>query len=266
MPTHLLAWNPKRWDWKELPEVVAAFRSGKSLVKQWSCGTVKRIEVGDRAFLIRVGLEPKGIFGHGTVTKGSYEDVHWEDESKTCQYVKFQIDGIVDPTNDSIIPRVRLDEHPFASMHWDTQMSGVRIPEEIVDSLDSEWDTWTSVEQFSIPEQMEEADTYVEGTKSLITINSFERNPEARKACISHYGAVCIICDFDFSMTYGKLGEGFIHVHHLALIAARKSNYVLDPIEDLRPVCPNCHAMIHRRRKLLYSIDEVKKTLRAKVS
>jgi hypothetical protein len=29
-------------------------------------------------------------------------------------------------------------------------------------------------------------------------------------------------------------------------------------INDLIPVCPNCHAMIHRRKPAAYSIEEVK--------
>ena len=31
----------------------------------------------------------------------------------------------------------------------------------------------------------------------------------------------------------------------------------VDPIEGLRPVCPNCHSMIHKRREA-YTIEAVK--------
>jgi len=51
----------------------------------------------------------------------------------------------------------------------------------------------------------------------------------------------------NFAKIYGKLGKGFIHVHHLKPIATRKGKtYTLDPKKDLIPVCPNCHAMLHR--------------------
>ncbi|MEI8372579.1 MAG: hypothetical protein WCJ35_07065 [Planctomycetota bacterium] len=33
--------------------------------------------------------------------------------------------------------------------------------------------------------------------------------------------------------------------------------YKVDPVNDLRPVCANCHAILHRL-KPAYSIDEVK--------
>jgi 5-methylcytosine-specific restriction protein A len=34
--------------------------------------------------------------------------------------------------------------------------------------------------------------------------------------------------------------------------------YTLNPINDLRPVCPNCHAIIHKKNPP-FTIDEVKK-------
>jgi 5-methylcytosine-specific restriction protein A len=37
-------------------------------------------------------------------------------------------------------------------------------------------------------------------------------------------------------------------VHHLRPLAEIGAEYVLDPEVDLRPVCPNCHAMLHRTR------------------
>lgn len=54
-----------------------------------------------------------------------------------------------------------------------------------------------------------------------------------------------MVCGFNFSKFYGKIGEGFIHVHHLQELSSIGHEYEVDPIEDLRPVCPNCHAMLH---------------------
>ena len=65
------------------------------------------------------------------------------------------------------------------------------------------------------------------------------------------------LCGFDFGLTYGEVGHGFIHSHHLRELSDIGEQYVIDPINDLRPVCPNCHAIIHKR-KPPYSIDEVK--------
>jgi 5-methylcytosine-specific restriction protein A len=77
------------------------------------------------------------------------------------------------------------------------------------------------------------------------------------------HGKTCAVCGFDGSSTYGRNGEGLIHVHHLLEIAGVGKEYEVDPSKDLIPVCPNCHAMIHRRRPA-YSIAEVKKMLKVK--
>ncbi len=102
---------------------------------------------------------------------------------------------------------------------------------------------------------------FVEWTKKRTVINRYERNQEARDACIKHYGAMCYIWDFDFEKIYGSIGKGFIHVHHEADISLIGSEYSVDPIKDLKPVCPNCHAMLHQKRPA-YTIDELKKIIK----
>lgn len=94
-----------------------------------------------------------------------------------------------------------------------------------------------------------------EGSKKTITVNSYERNPKAREECIKKYGVSCTICDFNFKNTYGSRGEGFIHVHHLIAVSDIGEEYEVDPVKDLRPVCPNCHAMLHRKGNI--SIEEL---------
>jgi 5-methylcytosine-specific restriction protein A len=96
-----------------------------------------------------------------------------------------------------------------------------------------------------IPEELIDGPKYTEGVKSTITVNSYERSRKARSACIAHHGTSCSVCSFMFSDFYGNIGEGFIHVHHIVPIGQIKAEYVIDPIKDLIPVCPNCHAMIH---------------------
>ncbi|MBK7600320.1 MAG: HNH endonuclease [Acidobacteria bacterium] len=96
-------------------------------------------------------------------------------------------------------------------------------------------------------------------------VNRYERDNDAREACIKHYGAVCYVCKFDFAIVYGSAFEGMIHVHHLVPIATINTEYRIDPIADLRPVCPNCHAVIHRRVPC-YTIAEVQGLLTAQIA
>jgi 5-methylcytosine-specific restriction enzyme A len=104
-------------------------------------------------------------------------------------------------------------------------------------------------------EELSQPQKYSEGAKKTVTINAFERNPKARAACIAHHGYLCAACDFDFSVTYGELGRNFIHVHHINPIAATVEEYIVDPINDLIPVCPNCHAIIHKTEPCLTIIE-----------
>lgn len=101
----------------------------------------------------------------------------------------------------------------------------------------------------------------VEGAKKQVTVNAYERDSTAKPRCISKWGTACVVCSFDFGAAYGELGQGFIHVHHLRPIHTIGESYELDPENDLRPVCPNCHSMLHRRRTAL-SIEELADQLR----
>lgn len=112
-----------------------------------------------------------------------------------------------------------------------------------------------------LPEEVDASSAIWEGAVSRITVNAYERDPEARRLCIAHYGAKCVICPIDFGAKYGDVAEGLIHVHHLKPISEVGASYVVDPVEDLRPVCPNCHAVIHLRNDPPYSIDEVRALL-----
>lgn len=96
-----------------------------------------------------------------------------------------------------------------------------------------------------------------EGIKRTIIVNSYERNPKARQKCISKWKAICAVCGFDFEKIYGEIGKNFIHVHHKVKISDIGNTYEVDPINDLVPVCPNCHAMLHKKEPPI-PIDELK--------
>lgn len=98
--------------------------------------------------------------------------------------------------------------------------------------------------------------SYVEGGRIALKVNAFERSTAARARCIAHYGTSCVVCGFNASESYGDQVAGLIHVHHIRPLAEIGESYAVDPVADLRPVCPNCHAVIHSRNPA-YSIEEV---------
>lgn len=106
---------------------------------------------------------------------------------------------------------------------------------------------------------------FSEGKKITVTVNGYERCPKARAECIAIYGHRCYVCGMSFEHMYGTFAKDFIHVHHIQPLHVIGKEYEVDPKEDLRPVCPNCHTMLHKtengipmtikRLKLLYSVS-----------
>ena len=101
---------------------------------------------------------------------------------------------------------------------------------------------------------------YTEGEVYEAVLNHYERSREARDACIAVKGYRCAVCGFDFEQTYGEIGRGFIHVHHLMPISNIGQAYQLYPATDLVPVCPNCHNMLHRKEPP-YTIEEIQQSM-----
>ena len=98
----------------------------------------------------------------------------------------------------------------------------------------------------SYPDEIRDDVGYLEGARKTVIVNAYERNAEARKRCIEHYGYDCTACGVNLESRYGPTGRELIHVHHVKPLATCSGSYQVDPIQDLRPVRPNCHAIIHR--------------------
>lgn len=116
--------------------------------------------------------------------------------------------------------------------------TGIQIDEELIDELKKD-------------------NVYYEGGVEQVIINKYSRSTLARQKCIEKYGTRCSVCGFDFGRQYGALGKGFIHVHHLVPISSIKGMKEIT-CDDLRPVCPNCHAMLHKGK---LSIEELKRII-----
>lgn len=101
------------------------------------------------------------------------------------------------------------------------------------------------IHDVQLPEDLPDGVEYQEGTVQQIKVNRYERDKKAREACLSHYGYVCQVCYVRLSDIYGAIAETLIHVHHIKPISEIGESYIVDPVTDLIPVCPNCHAVIH---------------------
>jgi len=123
-----------------------------------------------------------------------------------------------------------------------------------------DWYASDSEDKTRIPEEVPVKSHYVEGASKEITVNAFERDRKGRAACLAHYGYKCNVCNFNFESVYGEIGQNYIHVHHRIPMSKIKKKYILHPVNDLVPVCPNCHAMIHRTEPAL-EVEALKKEI-----
>lgn len=136
------------------------------------------------------------------------------------------------------------------------------LEEKLLLKIDSKYYASPKYGISSIPEEVSDPEAYLEGTSKKISVNAFERNAIARKKCLEYYGYECQVCKFDFEKQYGQLGKDYIHVHHIIPLVKIKKEYKVNPITDLIPICPNCHAIIHRTKPAL-SIDTLKENINA---
>ena len=139
--TYLFAWNPKLWDWPDLPGDLRKLRKRGYLDTEWSSGRSRNVEPGSRAFLVRLGVPPKGIFGAGTVMTPPVERVHWREdkarEGRTTNFVMLRLDSLFE------MPLVTFDvlaRPPFSRYRWAVRQSGTRIPGSIADALENVWE------------------------------------------------------------------------------------------------------------------------------
>ncbi|WP_419839682.1 HNH endonuclease [Candidatus Poriferisodalis sp.] len=103
----------------------------------------------------------------------------------------------------------------------------------------------------------------IEGASKRVSVLRYETDRRARAQCIAEHGTTCQVCDIDFGAVYGDFADGYIHVHHKTPVhqAAADGEYQLDPINDLVPVCPNCHAMLHRHPDKPCSVEELRRLM-----
>lgn len=141
LPTYLFAWNPKLWDWPSLGGDIRRLARRGHLDTEWSSGRARNVEPGGRAFMVKLGEVPKGIFGAGTVMTAPVERVHWREdkalEGRTTGYVMLRLDTLLET------PLVTFDDlakPPFARYRWAVRQSGTRVPSTLADALERLWE------------------------------------------------------------------------------------------------------------------------------
>lgn len=265
MNTYLMTWNPQNWTWTKLHAQAEQTANGNSVNEPWSCGNTKRINPGERLFLLKQGPElPKGIMAAGFSSSGVYEDKHWDDarasKGEMALYVDAEWDVILDPDTEPLLPVSAFTNEELPPVHWHTQKSGITIPSQVSDLMEKLWKR--HVDAVRAPDHSataissdSEEDEFPEGKVLYRLHRTHERNPQLVKqakarAMRQHGSLACTVCDFDFFKTYGPVGENFIECHHTVPVSELEDGAVTKII-DVVLVCSNCHRMLHRRRPWL---------------
>jgi predicted HNH restriction endonuclease len=215
------------------------------------------MHVGDQV-VFYVGSQKKGIvsgvYAIGTIISEPY--IYTEDPKAHC-FNRNSVDICFDRVSKSD-PIIRKEQ----CLQIFKQLQSVH---KIADSEKESLISFINATDSLIPQELVDPDkSMTEGSKERITVNKYERNPEARRKCIEKYGAVCSICGFDFSKMYGPEFAGKIEVHHIKPLNEIDGSYVVDPEKDLIPVCPNCHMILHSKPGGgVYSPEEVKSFIRS---
>jgi 5-methylcytosine-specific restriction protein A len=112
---------------------------------EWNSGRVRNIEVGSRAFLVRVGIPPKGIFGAGHTLTEPVPTPHWRPERRAAGAIQQRLWLRLEALYP--LPPITYDDlgiPPFARFRWGVRSSGVRIPSTLADHLEDLWEVQTA--------------------------------------------------------------------------------------------------------------------------
>ena len=86
-----------------------------------------------------------------------------------------------------------------------------------------------------------------EGAKTIQIVNAYERDGRNRRAVLKLRGYRCQACDVLLEESYGQIAKNYAHVHHTRPISQVGAGYRPNLEEDFAVLCPNCHAIAHRR-------------------
>ena len=253
MTAIILGWNPDHWNDWIFSDVRGRVAATGLYLQPWSVS--HPVPAGTDVWLLLESGHSRGLIGHGVVVSDpALHDVLQQSQSSPLPSVPEgagpeQTRRVVQVAFDALLPvgeviAVDVLQNAVPAIPWD----GNEDFEFGVDPADEATirTLWRDVGPPSGPDPTLPAPgTYPQEALTRVTVNRYERDPDARRACIAHHGTSCAACGFSFEQKYGELGADFVPVHHLVPVALLGSSYDLDPLTDLVPLCANCHAMAH---------------------
>jgi 5-methylcytosine-specific restriction protein A len=145
MSTYLFAWNPALWDWPELGRRIRQLRRAGHVDIEWASGRIRAIEPGSRAFVVRLGVAPKGIIGSGVTLTAPAPGRHWIEAKSAAGipalYLRLRLEALYPAP---LVSFEDLARPPFARFRWGVRSSGTRVPSSLADALEAIWEERTA--------------------------------------------------------------------------------------------------------------------------
>lgn len=269
MTAIILGWNPDHWnDWNYTDALGHIAATGLSL-QPWSVGRHATVPAGTDAWLLLQGDHGRGLVGHGVVASDvapdAFSGLPGSDSPVASDGTPDPVRMLVQMVFDALLPpgeqiAVEVLGDALPGIAWGADdVSGLIVEPADEAAIRALW------RDFGPPPGTDPTQpvpgTYPQDTVTRVEVNRFERDPDARRACIAHHGSSCAACGFSFEQKYGGIGADFIPVHHLVPVSLLGGSYELDPITDLVPLCANCHAMAHQGLSTPRTVAELRRII-----
>ncbi|HEY8927637.1 MAG TPA: hypothetical protein VIM55_00500 [Mucilaginibacter sp.] len=133
---YLFGWNPIKWKWEGLDKDIETLSKTGKLEDNWSVVSHKTIQPGDRAYIVRLGVEPRGIFASGIVATKPYPA---ERNGRSYYRIGISLEVLLNPDRQPILGMDKLKSGNLAEQNWTPQASGISIRPQIADELEAAW-------------------------------------------------------------------------------------------------------------------------------
>jgi hypothetical protein len=132
-----MTWNPSSWGGNIRDSFLDAVLAGTPTESHWSTGgTTQALEIGNVAYLLRQGPEPRGLIARGTIVSDVYQAPHWTGNGRFVNRVDVRWTEAV--TVDSPLPLAVLQHHA-PLQHWSPQGSGTRLRDQYAGTVAELW-------------------------------------------------------------------------------------------------------------------------------
>ena len=133
---YLFGWNPLKFKWEDLAKDIATLSATGELKDNWSVVSHKTIQPGDRAYIVRLGVEPKGIFASGLIASNPYPAIR---NGRSYFRITVSLDVLLNPDKEPILSLDILKTGNLGLQNWTPQASGISIRPQLVDELEGVW-------------------------------------------------------------------------------------------------------------------------------